>query len=664
MKPRWNARLWCLGDMGISLRAFLIGVMAAVVASLITSYAELVVKYIQIGFLQLPPVVVGLFVFLLLAGAWAKSISKRFALNPQELLTIYCMMLFAAMISSRGLLEKVLPLLVTPAYFANEGNRWAEMFFPHVKDWMVAFDPSNQEVVPPQLIAKQFFEGLRDGGSIQWHQWIGPMLMWAILALLVFGAFLCLASILRRQWVDNEKLTFPLAQLPLEMVRDDRETGFFRNRLTWLGFAVPVIIFTINGLHGWYPSVPMLTLEIHLEQFITNPPWNNIGYTPIFISFAAIGFFFLLPAEILFSLWFFFVLTRVQQVIAGAYGMDMPSMPIYPTKLFIGYQVMGAYFVLTAYLIYVSMPHIKRVLRAALGREKADDSNELLPYRTAVVGLILCVLGAALWLTMAGMSPWLALFELGIFIFIIAVVMARSTAEGGLLMTETSFRPVDVYRLFAPTSSLGPANMTVLAFADAGLFRDLRGLVLTGFLDGLRIADGAQIRRRAFLPVFVVSILIAMVVGGIFQVWIPHNYGGAINLYTYPYQSNNLWGFQDYEPAMRGPVPGLDWQGPVFFGVGIIVTAFLAYMRYAFFWWPLHPLGYALCASWTMIVFWFPCFIAWCLKSSIMRYGGMRIYVLARPFFLGMVMGEFSMAVIWALVAWAANAPAPAFPWP
>lgn len=650
--------------MGISVRAFLVGLVAAVAACLITSYAELVVKYIQIGFLQLPPVVVGLFVFLLLAGAWAKQIRARFGLNPQELLTIYCMMLFAAMISSRGLLEKVLPLLVTPAYFANEGNRWHELYFPHIKEWMVAFDPGQTDLRVTQLVAKRFFEGLRDGERIPWDLWVWPLAWWGLLALLMFGAFLCLGSILRRQWVDNEKLSFPLAQLPLEMVRDDRETGFFRNPVTWAGFAVPALVFTLNGLHGWFPSVPQLNLEVHLHQYLVNPPYSHIGYTPMFLSFAAVGFFFLLPAEMLFSLWFFFVLTRVQQVVAGSYNMEMPAMPIYPTKLFIGYQVMGAYLVLSAYLLYVSLPHLRRVWRSALGVEKTDDSNELLPYRTALLGLVLCVIGAAIWFVAAGMSPWLAVFELGVFIFIIAVVMARSTAEGGLLMTETSFRPVDLYRMFAPTHTLGPANMTVLAFVDAGFFRDLRGLVLTGFLDGLKIADGAQIRRRAFLPVFVTAILVAMVVGGIFQVWIPYHKGGGINLYSYPYQSSNVWGFQDYEPAMRGPVPGVGWQGITFFLVGVVVTAFLAYMRFAFFWWPLHPLGYALCASWTLIVFWFPCLVAWVLKALVMRYGGMRFYVRARPFFLGMVMGEFSAAVVWAVVAWAANVPAPVFPWP
>lgn len=649
--------------MGISFRGFTTGVVAAAAVSLIVSYAELYIKYIQIGFLQLPPAVVGVFVFILLASSWASKVRKSFGLSPQELLTVYCMMLFAAMISSRGLLEKVLPMLVTPAYYANEANSWTKLYFPNIKQWMVPFDPHQPWENTPQLVARRFFEGLRGGETIPWHEWIGPLAAWGVLALLIFGAFMCMASIIRRQWVDHEKLTFPLAQLPLEMVRDDRETGFFRNRLTWMGFAVPAVVFAINGLHGWFPSIPKITLDINLGTYAVNPPMNAIGYTCIFISFAAIGFFFLLPSEILFSLWFFFVLTRVQQVIGASHGMEMPEMPMYPTKLFIGYQVMGAYFVLAAYLLWVSLPHLKRVVRGTLGREKINDSNELLPYPVALGGLVVCFSGAALWLKYAGMSPWLAVLELGVFIFVIALVLARSTAEGGLLMTETSFRPVDVYRLFAPTSSLGASNMTVLAFMDVGFFRDVRGLVLTGFLDGLRISDGAQIRRRAFLPVFVVSILVAMAIGGAFQIWLPYREGG-IHLYPVAYTANNLWGLQDYEPAMRGAVSRVGWQGPTFFVVGAVVTTFLAYMRYAFFWWPLHPLGYALCASWTMVVFWFPCLVAWLIKSLIMRYGGMRTYVGARPFFLGMILGEFSMAVIWTIVSWAANAPAPAFPWP
>ena len=40
--------------------------------------------------------------------------------------------------------------------------------------------------------------------------------------------------------------------------------------------------------------------------------------------------------------------------------------------------------------------------------------------------------------------------------------MARSTAEGGLLMTETSFRPLDLYQLISTKAALGAQSLTVV----------------------------------------------------------------------------------------------------------------------------------------------------------------------------------------------------------
>ena len=102
----------------------------------------------------------------------------------------------------------------------------------------------------------------------------------------------------------------------------------------------------------------------------------------------------------------------------------------------------------------------------------------------------------------------------------------------------------------------------------------------------------------------------------------------------------------------------------VFFIVGVGVTIFLVIMRTLFWWWPFHPLGYALSASWTLIVFWFPVLVAWAIKKPLMRYGGIKLYGRFRPFFLGMIFGEFGLAVLWTIVSWAADVPAPSFPWP
>ena len=660
------------GSSGISLRAILIGSLLVASVCFIVSYAELVIMRIQIGFLQMPPVVIGLFLFLVLLSKAMKKMGKRFALSAGELMMIYCMMLVAAMTSSRGLMEKLIPLLVTPKYFANPANKWAEIFYPHIKRWMVPFNSPDVDKIAAslhlptnQIIVTRFFEKLRAGENIPWGAWLFPLVIWSLLALLIIFTFLCLATILRRQWVDNEKLAFPLVQPPLAMLQEDKGGSLFSNKLFWLGFLIPTIVFCFNGFHNWVPNVPAIPLNRLLNEFLVNPPWNQMPMTPIYLSFAAVGFFFMLPSEILFGLWFFFLLSRVQSVAMVALGGQLDGMPMYPCPLMIGYQAAGAYVVLAAYLLYVSRPHLKKVFSAAFFGQKVDDENELMPYKFAVWGLIGCFALALGWCYIAGMSIWVALLELGVFVFIIAIVMARSTAEAGMLMTETSFRPIDLYRMFAPVSTLGPANLTLLAFLDAAFLRDQRGLLLTGFMDGLKISDNANVKRRAFLPVFIVAILLAIIVAGVIQIYLPYTHGG-LSMYYYPYQGNNQWGFQDYQPFMTAgtSVAKVSWQAPVFFGVGVIFTIFLTYMRAMFYWWPFHPLGYALCGSWSMIVFWFPCLLAWMLKGLFLRYGGMKLYIKARPWFLGMILGEFSMAILWTIISASTGAPTPEFPWP
>ena len=625
----------------------------------IVSYAELVIMRIQIGFLQMPPAVIGIFFFLVLVNKGMQRLRRSLGLSAAELMMIYCMMLVASMISSRGVMEKIIPLLVTPNYFANPANRWQELYYSHIKKWLVPFDPEGGG---EQFVATRFYEKLRAGETIPWELWAIPLAAWGILVLLIIFAFLCLATILRRQWVDNEKLAFPLVQPPLELVREEHGESILKNRLLWGGIALPALIFAFNGLHNWFPNIPAIELSRNLNQYLVNPPWDRMYFTTVYFSFAAIGFFYLLPSDLLFALWFFAIFARMQGVVARSFGMEVLHMPMYGTPLFVAYQVAGAYVVLAAYLFYVSLPHLKTVVRSAFGKEQADDSQELMPYSVAFWGLILCFALIVGWCYLAGMSVWLALLEFGVFIFIIALVMARSTAEAGMLMTETSFRPIDLYRMFAPVHTIGPENMTMLAFFDGAFLRDQRGLLLTGFLDGLKISDGVNVRRRAFLPVFVIAILAALVLAGAIHLWLPYNRGG-LALYSYVYRGNNLWAFSEYQVHLGGPTE-LTWQAPAFFAVGLIVTVFLSYMRAMIYWWPLHPLGYALCISWTMSVFWFSCFVAWMIKGLLLRYGGMRLYAKARPWFLGMVLGEFGMAVIWALVSALTGAPTPEFPWP
>lgn len=646
----------------VRARAIVAGSLLVAATAVLVTQAELVVTSIHIGYLQFPPVALGLLLMAKAVSRGLRVLSKRLALSGADLLVIYCMVLVAAMVSSHGVVQKWIPLLVTPNYFATGVNGWHGLFDPHIAPRLV---PYNPRVSGPQPVSTEFYNGLQHGERIPWRLWVAPLVNWGVLIGMVLFAFLCVATILRRQWMDNEKLSFPLAQLPLEIAGGGEGASFFRNPLTWCGAAIPIILFGIKGLHQMAPAIPDVLTPVSINDYVKLPPWDGLGSMPLTFSFAAVGFFFLLPADVLFSIWFFFVLTRVEELVFIAYNVPTPQMPMYPPKLFTGYQSMGAYFVLVGYLLWIAKPHLRRVWAAAIGREKIDDSGEVLPYRVAVWGLIGCVAGSAIWLWSMGMSLWLAVFELIVFIGVIAVVMARSTAEAGMLMTETSFRPIDIYRMFGSVHALGGANLTMLAFVDNLLLRDQRGLLLTGMLDSMRIADGTKIRRRAFAGILAYAILLSIAIAVILNIYVPYRLGGTrLDMWMEQLSPSLSWNdYQSYFAPRQIADPAARWQMPVFFGVGAVVCLLLTIMRAAFYWWPLHPLGYALAGSWTTIVFWFPCLVAWMCKSLSIRYGGMSFYAKARPFFLGMVLGEFSIAVFFVLLNLLFKTPVPAFPW-
>ena len=43
-------------------------------------------------------------------------------------------------------------------------------------------------------------------------------------------------------------------------------------------------------------------------------------------------------------------------------------------------------------------------------------------------------------------------------------------------------------------------------------------------------------------------------------------------------------------------------------------------------------------------------FIAWAIKGLIIRYGGTRLYREALPFFLGLILGDYTIGSLWALL--------------
>ncbi|MFQ3611638.1 MAG: DUF6785 family protein, partial [Fimbriimonadales bacterium] len=285
------------------IRTLVVGMVGSALTSIVVAAAELVSQTIQIGMMQLPPVVVALLFGGILLNRLVARLYPPGALRTPELAIVFVMMLFSGMISSRGVMERLIPAQVGVSYYA-EGNNWDTVYYPHIRPELVPWDPSTPQ---PEPLVKWFYQRIPYGTPIPWGAWIESTARWLILIGAVFVAFLCISTLLRKQWVENERLAFPLVQLPLELMR---EGSFLTNRAFWFGALVPISVFTLNGLHRNIPTIPEITLVYPFNPYFANPPLDRMSFFSAYLSFAAVGFFYLIPTELLFSFWFFYLLSK------------------------------------------------------------------------------------------------------------------------------------------------------------------------------------------------------------------------------------------------------------------------------------------------------------------------------------------------------------------
>jgi len=90
------------------------------------------------------------------------------------------------------------------------------------------------------------------------HAWIGPVAAWTLFICLLLFVAQGVNVLMRRQWADRERLTFPLVWLPLAMT--DSNGAFYRNPLMWAGFSAAGGLSLLNGIAFLNPSLPSVNL--------------------------------------------------------------------------------------------------------------------------------------------------------------------------------------------------------------------------------------------------------------------------------------------------------------------------------------------------------------------------------------------------------------------
>lgn len=581
------------------------------------------------GFYSAPMATFALFLVVGFLNVAAGALNRSWAFQRGELLIVYIMMTLAN--SSHCIAHFWMTVLIGPFYYATPENDWARLIHPYFPDWI-----SLHRLEPIRL----FFEGWHRTGEVPWGIWLVPLVSWLPLVLAVHLSTLSLSVILRRQWMERERLVYPLVQVPLSMVQDDERGSlikpFFRSGVMWIGFAAPAALGLIQALHNYYTFMPTIVLSTSFSLF------RGVVTVPLTLSFATLGFFFLINREVAFGLWVFSLLSVLQRGLYGILGIGWetePALSVWSGETFpsLVHQSMGAMIALVLGGLWVGREHLKDVFRKAFfGAAEVDDSDEILSYRTAVFGLLGGVGVIGLWMWFAGL-PLIAILLLLFLVFVVFVALTRVVVEGGVAVLYLPLEVTDAVVSGLGSATLGASGMVGMVFARIWASNPWTGFIMPYCAQGLKLSEQITGQRRWLFWGMLLAALIGAA-GGIWMMLKMAYTHGALNLSRIHF----IWLAQyvyEYAAGLISFPTGPHWGGWFHTGVGAAVMAALMAAQRYWAWWPLHPLGYPISStfSWMMV----SAFLAWAIKGIVLSYGGVRLYLAVRPFFLGLILGQF-----------------------
>lgn len=610
-----------------------------------------------LGATHLPPgAIAALLAMILIVNPILTLISKRARFSRNETLTVYLSCLFSTLVPGIGGNNYFVSFIIGTFYYSTRENKWFD-FLKGLPPW---FTPAlNGDGTYNRSVVEAWYNGLGHGQTIPWGAWLVPLLAWGLFFAAAFTMMACLSVMLRAQWGDNEALAFPLLKLPMEMTESqgkDLIPPFFKNPMMWAGFGLVCFVQLLNGLHLYFPDVPEMSLNVNTAAMLSEAPWNQIGGLPIRIYPAAIGITYLLTREVSFSFWFFYWFLKFQLIAAFAMGFApdaLPKMVGGGATVFQGYQEVGANLAYAGLIFFAARRHLMHIARRAMGRERAGEAegSEALSYPFAFWGFWGAFSLMVAWGIAAGMSWHLSLL-LWTSYLVIAVVLSRVVAEGGLLFVHHSWAPVgSMMGLLGsgPGTLISPAaGVNSAAIMEFSTIQDFRGSLMPSFVQSFKLARDRGIAARPLLALVAGVIVIGMLMAFTMNVRLGYENGG-LSLQGWLSKSgpqsmgSNL---AKYGTLVQSP-DRLAW---VWLGVGALFTLGLVAARARMVWFPLHPIGYIMAFTLPLQHFWFSIFIGWLCKTLITRYSGQESVRKTTPFFLGLALGDVVMMLFWIVI--------------
>ncbi len=561
--------------------------------------------------------------YLLCGGA----IQRVLRLDRREFLFSYVVLTCTLPIIGFGGLRFLIPAMGWLSHFSATQPQWRP-YLTGLTSLPVLHDP-------------EAIRALYKGGPIPWGAWVAPIAFWSAFLLLLNGAWLGMAAVIHRVWIHYERLTFPIAALPLEIAGAPESP--FRKPAFWLGAAIPVVLQSLLVLHDWFPSVPAMQLKAYdlAPLVFTSAPWNAIPNLGMGLYPMAIGLAYFMPGSVSFSCLVFWLLIRLAYPVgamagieaAGTSGARFP----YPWE-----QGAGAWIAFAL----IALAGVRHHWRTMMGASTPGDRAAM---RRLGAMAALCLAACSLLAAGVGVSPVVAVG--GVLLYAANVLSgARVRAEAGGVWT---FNPITWTpgRIMGDLSGIahgGPRPLVAGAMLDL-VYVDIRAQSLPFLMEGLKIGEAAGIRWRTILLWAGIGSISALALGWWFSL---HELCalGAATAKSNAYALGKVQTGMNEMHNLANRRAAFDHAGALAMLFGGVVTVALAVLRARFVAFPLHPVGYVLCNTFTMSSFFVPTLIACVTKGLVLRYGGQPLYRRSLAFFVGLTVGDIGVQTAWTIV--------------
>lgn len=672
----------------MTARALLVAVVMSLLVGAWSKQAELVTLTSQISE-STPPIasILCLLVVLSLAGLLSRlatrleaeggptrlsQLCRSLVFTRGETLAVFVFVAITAAMPGVGLFRQVMPCLMVTQYFGQPTDH-LEAMAGHIPSQWAPTDPEvarvfweGGESTMPRLGVERVavvgpalegaFRFLAGPAIVPWRHWLLPFLVWTLYLSAYFVAAFCLVSLMRRYWEDDERLSFPVSNLAVEMIQPEKAVwariGFFRDPVVLVGFSLAVLYNVFNALKVFNPSVPALGISYPLGNLFTESPWNTMRGLTVFYKPEILGLGYLVPSDVLFSIWFFTLLSWGIRPFAKMAGYDPANFP------FVTEQAMGAFVVLGLYFLYQARGRLWQAVRVWQNAdERAIDTNEPLSFRWLTVGAVGGALIVILWPILFGVQWWVSVMYFGI-MFLVLVVYCRNRAEMGFpivwgyplyMQRETMVTFLGSAPFVTEGHSRSFTLLTMFSWLQRSVNQATTSIGQEAYVSADRLGQGRRGISRVVLGALVFGIATAFLI----NLSAYYEYGGLVlsspgGIEGGQMTQEVLGQFRAVSQWIDQPV-GPDLQKIGYTVTGAVMVVGMILGRRAWIRFPFHPGGYALAFCHRGPYMWFAALLLWGIKGITLHVGGVGLYRRLSRGFLAFTLGHFFSVGVWSL---------------